>query len=57
MAQFKFQSLEVWKLSIQLTDKLLNIADCLSVDKKYRFAEQLNGAALSISNNIAESSG
>lgn len=57
MAQFKFQSLEVWQLSITLTDKLLDIADRLSVDKKYRFAEQLNGAALSISNNIAEGSG
>jgi four helix bundle protein len=57
MAQFKFQSLEVWQLSIALTDKLLDIADRLSVDKKYRFAEQLNGAALSISNNIAEGSG
>lgn len=57
MAQFKFQSLEVWQLSIVLTDKLLDIADRLSVDKKYRFAEQLNGAALSISNNIAEGSG
>jgi len=57
MARFKFQSLEVWQLSIELTDKLLDIADRLSVDKKYRFAEQLNGAALSISNNIAEGSG
>lgn len=57
MAQFKFQSLEVWQLSIALTDHLLDIADRLSVDKKYRFAEQLNGAALSISNNIAEGSG
>ena len=57
MAQFKFQSLEVWQLSIILTDKLLDIADRLSDMKKYRFAEQLNGAALSISNNIAEGSG
>lgn len=57
MAQFKFQSLEVWQLSIALTDNLLDIADRLSDSKKYRFAEQLNGAALSISNNIAEGSG
>lgn len=34
MAQFKFQSLEVWQLSIEITDKLLDIADRLSVDKK-----------------------
>jgi four helix bundle protein len=57
MGQFKFQSLEVWQISIGITDKLFDIADRLSASKKYRFAEQLNGAALSISNNIAEGSG
>jgi four helix bundle protein len=57
MRQFKFHALEVWQLAIAITDKLLDIADRLSEDKKYRFAEQLNGAALSISNNIAEGSG
>lgn len=57
MSQFKFQALEVWQLAIAITDKLLDIADRLSENKKYRFAEQLNGAALSISNNIAEGSG
>ncbi len=57
MALFKFQTLEVWQISITLTDKLFDIADQLSASKKYRFAEQLNGAALSISNNIAEGSG
>lgn len=36
---------------------MLGIADRLSENKKYRFAEQLNGAALSISNNITEGSG
>ena len=56
MALFKFQTLEVWQISITLTDKLFDIADQLSASKKYRFAEQLNGAALSISNNIAEGS-
>jgi four helix bundle protein len=57
IAQFKFQTLEVWQISITLTDKLFDIADQLSASKKYRFAEQLNGAALSISNNITEGSG
>lgn len=57
MSQFKFQSLEVWQLAIDITDKLLDVADHLSENKRYRFAEQLNGAALSISNNIAEGSG
>lgn len=57
MGQFKFQSLEVWQLSIDITDKLFNIADRLSASKKYRFAEQLNGAALSMSNNMPKVQG
>ena len=36
---------------------LFDIAECAEKLHKYRFAEQLNGAVLSISNNIAEASG
>jgi len=54
---FRFQSLEIWQLSITIGDQLCDIAEILEAKKKYRFAEQLNGAALSISNNIAEGSG
>ncbi|MFM6976707.1 MAG: four helix bundle protein [Sphingobacteriaceae bacterium] len=57
MANFRFQDLEIWQLAIELARKLSVIADDLEAKKKYRFAEQLNGAALSISNNIAEGSG
>lgn len=57
MYKFRFEDLEIWKISIELTDKLLNIADNLETKKLYRFAEQLRGAAMSISNNIAEGSG
>ena len=57
MFQFRFQSLEVWQLAINIGDQLCDIAEILEAKKKYRFAEQLNGAALSISNNIAEGSG
>ncbi len=49
--------LEIWKESISINDKLLDIADHLERDKKFRFAEQLRGASLSISNNISEGSG
>jgi four helix bundle protein len=55
--QFRFQSLEVWQIAINVGDQLCDIAEILEAKKKYRFAEQLNGAALSISNNIAEGSG
>jgi len=57
MFQFRFQSLEVWQLAINIGEQLCDIAEILESKKKFRFAEQLNGAALSISNNIAEGSG
>lgn len=55
--QFRFESLEVWQHAVKLTDLLLLLADRLERDRKYRFAEQLRGATLSITNNIAEGSG
>lgn len=56
-AKFRFQDLEVWKLAIEIADELFDIADELEQKHLYRFAEQLRGAAMSISNNIAEGSG
>jgi four helix bundle protein len=40
-----------------LADELFGIADDLEEKKLFRFAEQLRGAAMSLSNNIAEGSG
>ena len=57
MVKFRFQDLEVWKLSIEIADELFDIADDLEKKKMYRFAEQLRAAGMSISNNIAEGSG
>jgi len=57
MRKFRFEDLEIWQDAIALTDHLLDIADELEREKRYRFAEQLRGAVLSISNNIAEGSG
>jgi len=57
MANFRFEDLEIWKESISLGNELFYIAELAENRKKYRFAEQLNGAALSISNNIAEGAG
>jgi len=54
---FRFQDLEIWKKAIEIGDKLLDIADELEMKKLYRFAEQVRGASLSISNNISEGSG
>jgi four helix bundle protein len=57
MVKFRFQDLEIWKIAIEIADELFNIADELESKKLYRFAEQLRGAGMSMSNNIAEGSG
>lgn len=57
MAKFRFQDLEIWKLAIEIADRLFDIADDLEKKRLYRFAEQLRGAGLSMSNNIAEGAG
>jgi four helix bundle protein len=57
MTKFRFQDLKIWQLAIKIADELFDIADGLEEKKLYRFAEQLRGAAMSMSNNIAEGSG
>jgi len=57
MAKFRFEDLEIWQMAIEIGDELFDIADELQEKKKYRFADQLYGAGLSFSNNIAEGSG
>ena len=54
---FRFENLEIWKRSIEVTDRLFDLADTFEAKHHYRFADQLRGASLSISNNIAEGSG
>lgn len=57
MTKFRFQDLEIWQEAIEIGNILFDIADNLEEKKLYRFAEQLRGAGMSISNNIAEGSG
>jgi four helix bundle protein len=57
MVKFRFQDLKIWQLSIQIADELFDLANELEKRKLYRFAEQLRGAGMSMSNNIAEGSG
>ncbi|MFY0672437.1 MAG: four helix bundle protein [Bacteroidia bacterium] len=57
MSDFRFEQLDIWKESIELGNKLFDFAERAEQLRKYRFAEQLNGASMSISNNIAEGSG
>jgi four helix bundle protein len=56
-AKFRFQDLKIWQAAIEISDELFDIADDLEKKKLYRFAEQLRGSGLSVSNNIAEGSG
>ena len=55
--QFRFQELEIWKRGAEISGELFQLAAGLEDRKLYRFAEQLRGATLSITNNIAEGSG
>ena len=57
MSNFRFQNLEIWRMAIDLAVKLFDIADDLEKRRLYRFTDQLRGAGMSMSNNIAEGSG
>ena len=57
MEDFRFEKLDIWKESMDLSDILFDIADKADSKKLYKFAEQLRAATMSISNNIAEGSG
>jgi len=57
MSTFRFENLEIWKFAIEVTSKLLDIADLLDKKRLFGFSNQLRDAALSITNNIAEGSG
>lgn len=55
--KFRFEDLEIWKIAIEISVKLFDIADKLEKQKLFRFAGQLRASSLSMSNNIAEGSG
>jgi len=57
MSTFRFEDFTIWQDSIDIADELLDIADEVNNERLFRFSEQLRGAAMSISNNIAEGSG
>ena len=57
MEDFRFEKLEIWKESMNISDLLFDFADKADEKRLYKFAEQLRAATMSISNNIAEGSG
>jgi four helix bundle protein len=54
---FRFEDLEIWQSARDLAVKFHRLAERLEGKRLYRYAEQLRGAGLSLSNNIAEGSG
>ena len=55
--KFRFTDLEIWQDAIEIGASLFEIADKLETRRLFRFAEQLRGSGLSMSNNIAEGAG
>ena len=55
--KFRFMDLEIWRDAMEVGGRLFDLADRLEVKRLYRFADQLRGSGLSMSNNIAEGSG
>lgn len=51
--QFRFQDFEIWPKGVAMSGDLFGLADDLERRKLFRFAGQLRGATLSITNNIA----
>ena len=56
MAKFRFQDLKIWHSAIEIANELFDIADDLERKRLYRWAEQLRGSGMSMSNNMAEGS-
>ncbi|OOG68592.1 four helix bundle protein [Algoriphagus sp. A40] len=50
----RFEDLKVWQHAIEIGLKIYHLVDQNQVSKDYRAKDQLIGAAISISNNIAE---
>lgn len=54
--EYKFERLEVWKLSLDLTDGVYEVSGDLPESEKFNLVSQICRASTSISLNIAEGS-
>lgn len=54
---FPFEKLDVWKLAIDLADYVLNLLEKLPTVKHLRLISQMEAAATSPAQNIAEGKG
>jgi four helix bundle protein len=53
---FKFEKLEIWQLSVELTDMVYAITEQLPDTERFNLKSQIQRAATSVSLNIAEGS-
>jgi four helix bundle protein len=53
---YKFEKLQVWEVSLDLSDMAYNIAKKLPDVENYNLKEQIRRASISIALNIAEGS-
>ena len=54
--KYKFENLDVWKISLELVDDIYSITDVLPESEKFNLKSQIIRAATSINLNIAEGS-
>jgi len=54
---FPFEKLEVWQLSVELADFILDLLECFPPNKYLRLIGQMEAAATSVPQNIAEGKG
>lgn len=50
----KFEELPIWKLSLELTKKIYDLANLPGFNKDFKLRDQVRGATISISSNIVE---
>jgi len=54
MTYERFEDLPVWKAALALAEKIYALTETSLIRKKYSLRDQIERAALSVSNNIAE---
>jgi len=54
---FPFEKLDVWNMSVDLAEKVLELLEDLPPGKYFRLISQMEGAVTSVSQNIAEGKG
>ena len=54
---FPFERLEVWRLAVEFADSILKLLEAFPPNKHFRLIGQMEAAACSVAQNIAEGKG